>query len=59
MWRQGERGIRKLYVTSVEHNAALRAFPKALCALTHTAYTARKVVCSPKVSVLKRRKLMF
>lgn len=32
-----ERGIREMYVTTMEHNAALWAFPKAAC--THTEHT--------------------
>lgn len=31
-----ERGIRKMYMTTMEHNAALQAFPKAVCVCTHT-----------------------
>lgn len=50
-----DRGIRKMYGTTLEDNASLRVFPKAVCVYTHTEHTQSEKLCAlhmPKISVL-------
>lgn len=51
-----ERGIRKMYVTTMEHNAALRAFPKAACVHPHaqSIHHQRSCVLSKDFSIKKK-----